>query len=116
MNLFKRFKKEQPKLMTPETNIDGDKRFEAKKPPMPKEAPKKTCRLCSKVASQGRSGEVKLKFIDGEEATVEIVNQSGVEDRLCYSLFVQNEKEIGFTEMPIRFCPFCGKSLRKPRK
>lgn len=123
MNLFRRFKKEQPKLMIPETRIDAP----VNKPPMPEtdyipapipeEAPAKApCRLCSKVPAQGRSGEVTIKFLDGDTATVEIVNQSGVDGRECYSLFVQNEKEIGFTEMPIKYCPSCGRSLRKPRK
>lgn len=127
MNLFRRFKKEQPKLITTEPGIDGDKRLEAKKPPMPETdyipasipeeaSAKAPCRLCSKVPAQGRSGEVTIKFLDGDTATVEIVNQSGVDGRACYSLFVQNEKEIGFTEMPIKYCPNCGASLRKPRK
>lgn len=89
-----------------------------KKTEVPQETPEPPvrCRLCKDVPSQGRSGEVTINFVDGEKATVEIVNQSKVEGRLCYSLFIQNEPEIGFTEMPIKCCPLCGANLRKPRK
>ena len=85
------------------------------KPEIPEEqiAPKKLCRLCGKVPYQGRSGEITINFVDGETSTVEIINQTNIEGRNCYSLFVMNDPAVGWNEVPIKFCPSCGRNLKR---
>lgn len=111
MKLFKKFRKTTPVpsqeyIETPPVN----------EPPMPKAVgrPKKElCHLCKLLASQGRTGEISGTFLDGDPYTAEIMNQTGVDGRECYTLFIQNDSAVGFNEMPIKFCPNCGKSLRR---
>lgn len=89
-----------------------------KKSVEPEKKPEKKagCSLCRPVATSGRSGEQVMHFVDDDEVTVEIINQSNVEGRLCYSLFIMNDAECGWNEMPIKYCPRCGISLKKVGK
>jgi len=108
MKLFNLFKK-KPILMTPETNIGGDARFEEKNSEKP------GCRFCRAVITAGRSGEKELSFIDGDTAKVEIINESNIDGRMCYTLNIMNDPEIGWNDIPIKFCPFCGRNLRRKK-
>lgn len=73
------------------------------------------CRFCKAVATAGRSGEKTIKFVGGETATVEVINETHVDGKLCYTLYVMNDPEIGWNEVPIKFCPFCSKPLRRKK-
>ena len=81
-----------------------------------KPAPKPSCKYCSQVANAGRSGEKVVNFVDGTGAKVEIINESNVPNRLCYTLNIMNDPNVGWADIPVKYCPFCGRSLRKPRK
>lgn len=91
------------------------KLFKKKEEEKPEEKPNR-CRLCGLVASAGRSGEKFVKFADGDSVKVEIVNESGIPGRLCYTLNLMDDAELGWVTMPIRYCPLCGKSLRRREK
>lgn len=67
------------------------------------------CEFCDAVKRFGRSGEKKVEFESGEKCAVEIINESRVEGRKCYSLNASNNAV--WTELPIKYCPFCGKRL-----
>lgn len=69
------------------------------------------CKLCSLVPSQGRSGERTVKFPEGKKITVEIVNESKVPSKGCFTLYIQDRPGAEWTEMPIRCCPLCGERL-----
>lgn len=118
MKLFKRFKRvpeSSRDICIPQAleKVDIEKP-DVNKPPMP-EKPKteRSCRFCKLVSSQGRSGEISGTFLDGDPYTAEIMNQTGVDGRECYTLFIQNDSAIGFNEMPIKFCPNCGRNLKR---
>lgn len=110
MKLFKKFHKEATPVK-PEEYIEAPA---VGVPPMPEPAgrPKKEpCELCKLLAAQGRTGEIEGVFLDGDPYTFEIMNQQGIEGKECYTLFIQNDKAIGFNEMPITNCPRCGRKL-----
>lgn len=79
--------------------------------PEPVKKAAKPCPVCQLVASAGRSGEKKLKFKNGEKATVEIINQKGVPGRECYTLCMFRYPGVGEVEVPIRYCPWCSRRL-----
>ena len=104
---FKLFKKREAKLMTPEVDINGDKRLRSDV------TTPNRCLLCGNVPTMGRGGERIIKFVSGETITAEIVNESNVPGKMCYTLYLMDDPELGWVEMPIRCCPRCGKVLRK---
>lgn len=116
MKLKDLFKKKAPGKKAPEPVLVSAVRvtIPVDKPPMP-EKPKteKSCRFCKLVSSQGRSGEISGTFLDGDPYTAEIINQTGVDGRECYTLFIQNDSAVGFNEMPIKYCPGCGRNLKR---
>lgn len=77
---------------------------------------KRECKLCKAVKTAGRSGVKTAKFINGDTVKLEIVNMSNVPDRMCYTLEIFAGKDAGWVELPIRYCPACGHSLRSTRK
>lgn len=81
----------------------------------PKPASKPGCGYCRAVATAGRSGEKTVNFVDGSSVKVEIINESKVPNRLCYTLNIMNDPDVGWGDVPIKYCPFCGKSLRRTR-
>lgn len=76
-------------------------------------SPKPGCKFCKAVRTAGRSGEKEISFVDGSQVKVEIINESNIDGRLCYSLNIMNDPSIGWADVPIRFCPFCGRNLRR---
>lgn len=96
------------------------KRKKKETPPEPVKKPaKKTvrqCTVCSAVRTAGRSGEKVIKFVNGDAARVEIINESKVPGRMCYTLNIMNDPDVGWNEVPIKYCPWCGKSVRRPQK
>ena len=100
------FKKKKPAvLITTETDINGDKKAVANSKP--------GCKYCRAVITAGRSGEKEIEFANGDTAKVEIINESKVPGRMCYTLNILNDPEVGWNDIPIRNCPFCGRSLRR---
>ena len=90
-----------------------------KTPPEPEKPVKKTvrqCAVCSAVRTAGRSGEKTIKFVNGDTAKVEIINESKVPSRMCYNLNIMNDPDVGWNEVPIKYCPWCGKSVRTPQE
>ena len=79
-------------------------------------SPKPGCTFCRAVGTAGRSGEKKISFMDGSSVKVEIINESNIEGRGCYTFNILNDESIGWADVPIRCCPYCGASLRKLRK
>lgn len=90
--------------------------YKAAQPQPATEYEKPGCRFCRAVKTAGRSGEKEVKFVDGDSATVEIINESHVEGRMCYTLNVMNDPEVGWNEIPIKYCPFCSRPLNRGRK
>lgn len=92
-------------------------RFKKKKEPVAPITPqvvkpvKKECPYCSLVKTAGRSGTKVTKFDDGTRIKVEIINESNVEGRGCYSLNIQSSPNASWAELPITHCPFCGHRL-----
>lgn len=76
----------------------------------------KKCPMCSAVKTAGRSGEKTLHFVNDDVVKIEIINESNVPGRMCYTLNTMNDPEIGWNDVPIKFCPWCGGSLRRPKK
>lgn len=104
MKLFNLFKN-KPILITPETDIKGDGR-QNKEP---------RCNFCDPVYTAGRSGEKELRYDDGSIATIEIINEKGVNGRGRYTMNILNDLEVGWADAPIKYCPYCGKRLGRKK-
>ena len=102
MKFFQRFKKKEEPV-APIT--------QPAKKPVKQPAQKKECPYCSLVKTAGRSGTKIAKFVDGTRVKVEIINESNVPERECYSLNIQNNPHSSWSELPITHCPFCGHRL-----
>lgn len=74
------------------------------------------CKFCRAVITAGRSGEKEISFLDGSKVKVEIINESHVDGRGCYTLNILNDTEVGWADVPIRYCPYCARPLRRGQK
>ena len=109
MKLINLFKKKEPTLMPPKTDIKGDARLGENNSEKP------GCKFCRAVITAGRSGEKEICFVDGDSVKVEIINESHINGRMCYTLNIMNNPEIGWSDIPIKYCPFCGRNLRRKK-
>ena len=69
------------------------------------------CPVCKFVKTSGRSGEKSVHFGEDETAKIEIINESHVPGRKCYSFNICNDKKVGWCDAPISYCPYCGRKL-----
>lgn len=74
------------------------------------------CPMCRLVKTSGRSGEKSVQFLDGSKVMVEIINESNVDGRGCYTLNILNDIKTGWADVPIKYCPYCGCALRRGQK
>lgn len=74
------------------------------------------CSMCRLVKTAGRSGEKEVQFLDKSKVKVEIINESNIEGRGCYTLNILNDPNIGWADVPIRCCPYCGCALMRGQK
>ena len=82
-------------------------------PKTPQNGEWRSCTFCSAVKTAGRSGEKSFRYVNGDPVTVEIINESHVSGRMCYTLNISNDLDVGWSDVPIKFCPFCGRSLKR---
>ena len=77
--------------------------------------PVNSCQVCKMLSSAGRSGEKTVKFVDGDAVKIEIINESNIPGRMCYTLNLLDDAELGWISVPIRNCPWCGARLRRKK-
>lgn len=75
------------------------------------EIEKESCPICQLVKHTGRGGEKTVKYSDGEKVKVEIINEKNVPGRGHYTFNICNDQQIGWTDAPIGYCPYCGGKL-----
>lgn len=79
--------------------------------PVPETKPGCThCRSLKKGKISG--GSRTLHFVTGEEVKVEILDERAVGNRRCFTLNVLNDPQIGWADVPIKYCPYCARKLR----
>lgn len=91
--------------------------FFKKKAPAPEpHTTRHKCPICSKVASCGTSGEKLLKFINGDPVNIEIIDERNSVNRQCFTLNIMNDPKVGWSDVPIKYCPYCSKKLGEDSK